>query len=116
LTPFFKHLKVSHTLGLIESRGIIDSISLNSGGLSSILLYGSGARGEDDGSSDFDFLVIASRCDAKSSDLSAKLGRERSVQSYSISEWKELSRKNRAFYLEVITSSIALKGDKPVID
>jgi len=112
----FKAMKTAYSIGKIESAGVVERIALKSGGLHCILLYGSAARGEDDSGSDFDFLVIAARCDAKGGELSEKLGRECGLQTYTISQWKEITKKNRAFYLEVISGSIALKGGKPVID
>lgn len=112
----FKMLKVAYTLSKIEEKKIVEIISKKAGGLSSILLYGSAARGEDDEKSDYDFLVIAAKCNVSSLEISEKLGRESAIQIYSISEWRDVSKKNRAFYLEVISNSIALKGEKPVID
>ena len=112
----FKALKVVYTLSRLEEAGIVQLISKKSRGLSSILLYGSAAKGEDDSKSDYDFLVIAAECDASALELSERLGRESNLQVYSISEWKKVSRDNRAFYLEVISNSISLKGEKAVID
>jgi len=112
----FKALKIAFTLSKIAEAGIVGMITQKSKGLSSILLYGSAARGEDGPESDYDLLVIAAECKGKSLELSEKLGRESTLQAYSISEWKEVSKKNRAFYLELISSSVALYGNKPVID
>lgn len=112
----FKALKTAFTVSKMEDARVIDLISEKSRGLSSIILYGSAAKGEDDSKSDYDFLVIAAECAAKPIELSEKLGRESSLQAYSISEWRKVSKKNRAFYLEVISNSVALKGEKPVID
>lgn len=112
----FKALKVAYTLAKIESAGISELVASRSRGLSCLLLYGSAARGEDDAESDYDFLAVAAECDAKASDLSTRLGRETSLKHFSASEWKLVSRKNRAFYLEVISSCIPLIGEKPVID
>ena len=112
----FRALKVAHTVSLMEERGIVDFINGSSSRLTSILLYGSAAKGEDGPMSDYDFLVIASKCDADMLELGERLGRECSLQSYTLPEWKNVSRKNRAFYLEVISGSVSLKGQKPVID
>lgn len=112
----FKALKVAYTVSKMEERGVAELISNNSKGLSSILLYGSAARGEDDRESDYDFLVIAADCRLDAIRLSERLGRESNLQVYSISEWKRVSKENRAFYLEVISNSVALRGEKPVVD
>ncbi len=112
----FKALKVAYTISKIEAAGLVELISKKSRGLGSILLYGSAAKGEDDLKSDYDFLIIAAECDVKALEISEKLKRECALQTYSISEWKKVSKKNRAFYLDVISKSIDLKGEKPVID
>lgn len=112
----FKALKIAYTVSKIEEAGVVEVISKKSAGLSCILLYGSAAKGEDDLKSDYDFLAIAADCRASALEIGEMLGRESVLQAYSISEWKKVSRKNRAFYLEVITNSIALKGEKPIID
>ncbi len=115
-SPKFRALKVAQTVSLFEKKRIAEFVSENSQGFASLLLYGSAAKGEDDSESDYDFLLIASGTKVRPHELSEMLGREVNMQRYSISGWKEVSRRNRAFYLEVITNSIALKGEKPVID
>ncbi|MFH0818078.1 MAG: helix-turn-helix domain-containing protein [Candidatus Micrarchaeota archaeon] len=112
----FKALKVAQTVSLFEKKRITKLVSENSQGFQSLLLYGSAANGEDDAESDYDLMLIASGTKVRPHELSEMLDREVNLQRYSISEWKEVSRKNRAFYLEVISNSIALKGEKPVID
>lgn len=113
----FKALKVAHTLSKLENADIVGFIRQHAKGLGSILLYGSAAKGEDDGNSDYDFLVISAEYDEKMLGIGmGRLGRETNIQVFSISEWKNASQKNRAFYLEAITNSIALWGEKPVID
>jgi DNA-binding transcriptional ArsR family regulator len=112
----FFALKAAHTLSKLQSARIVELIASKSRGLSSILLYGSAAKGADTKESDYDFLVIAAECSASGLELGAKLGRECNLQAYTISQWKDVSRKNRAFYLAVITNCIPLKGEKPVID
>jgi len=112
----FKALKIACTISKLEEKGITELFGRKSRGLSSVLLYGSAAKGEDSPESDYDFLAIAAESDVKALELSEKLGRECNLQVYSVSEWKEASRKNRPFYLEVISNSISLMGEKPVID
>jgi len=116
LGPNFKEFKKAYTVSKVCGADVIDLIKARSAGLASILLYGSAARGEDDVDSDYDFLVIASKCDVKASELSEKLGREVSLQVYDAAGWKRASKRNRAFYLDIISNSIALYGQKPVID
>lgn len=116
LSPEFKEMKKAYTISKIFGAGVVDLIKEKSVGLTSISLYGSAAKGEDDPESDYDFLVIASKCGVKASELSEKLGREASLQVYDAAGWKRVSKQNRAFYLDVMTNSMALYGEKPVID
>ncbi len=115
-TPEFKEMKKAHTVSKIFEASVVELIRERSVGLASISLYGSAAGGEDDRESDYDFLVIASKCGVKASELSEKLGRETSLQVYDAAGWKRASKQNRAFYLDVISNSIPLYGEKPVID
>lgn len=115
-TPKFKEMKKAHTVSKIFDAGVVDLIKERSTGLVSISLYGSAARGEDDRDSDYDFLVIASKCGVRASELSERLGREATLQVHDAAGWKRVSKENRAFYLEVISNSIQLYGEKPVID
>lgn len=116
LTPKFKALKTARTVSKLSDCGILELLEEKSTALSGIYLYGSAARGEDGPQSDYDILVIASRCWAAFSDLDDHLDREVNLQTFSISKWQVASKKNRAFYLEVISNCIPLLGDKPVID
>ena len=116
LSPKFKEMKKAYTVSKIFDAGVADLIKEKSAGLTSVSLYGSAARGEDDQESDYDFLVIASKCGVGASEISERLGREASLQVYDAAGWKRVSRENRAFYLDVISSSIAIYGEKPVID
>ena len=116
LTPEFKEMKKAYTVSKISDAGVVDLIKEKSVGLTAVLLYGSAAKGEDDPESDYDFLVVASKCGMKARELSEKLGREVSLQVYDAAGWKRASKQNRAFYLDVISSSIPLYGEKPVID
>ena len=81
-----------------------------------MLLYGSAARGEDDVTSDYDLLVIAAACRTRGGELSEMLGREVNLKKYTIGEWKKISERDRPFYMEVISNSISLLGNKPVME
>jgi predicted nucleotidyltransferase len=116
MSNIFKSLKISYTLSIIENKKIIKYVQENSSGISSFILYGSSARGEDDQDSDYDFLIISGSSNVKADEISTLLGRECSIKKFNLAQWKDVSRNNRAFYLEVITSSIALFGNIPIID
>jgi len=112
----FKALKTAYTVGKLDDARIVECIREKSQGLGAVLLYGSAARGEDDATSDYDLLVIAAACRTRGGELSEKLGREVSLKKCTIGEWKKISEQDRPFYLDVITSSIALFGNKPVME
>ncbi|MFQ5406194.1 MAG: nucleotidyltransferase domain-containing protein [Candidatus Micrarchaeia archaeon] len=116
LSAQFKEQKIAYTVSKIAKTKVIEEIQSHSQGLSAILLYGSAAKGEDDENSDYDFLVVCSSCNVSAESLSQKLGRDVSLKKFSITKWKNESRRNRAFYLDVIANSVALFGEKPVID
>lgn len=116
LDPQFKALKVAYTLTRLNESRITKLAKEKSQGLSSFLLYGSAARGEDGPDSDYDFLLIASASKLRAHELGELTGKETNLQTHSISQWKKMSKKNRAFYLDVLAYSIPLIGDKPVID
>lgn len=116
-TPAFKAIKVAKTVQKIVSSGFLKTVEENSSGVSALLLYGSAAIGEDDEESDYDFAVIAAACNStKIRSEARKLGREAPVLSFTPGQWTEQSKKNRGFYLDVLSNSIALIGRKPVVD
>ena len=112
----FKALKIAYTVGKLGDARIVEHIRENSQGLSAVLLYGSAARGEDDATSDYDLLVIAAACRTRGGELSEMLGREVNLKKYTIGEWKKISERDRPFYMEVISNSISLLGNKPVME
>jgi predicted nucleotidyltransferase len=109
----FLHLKIAYNLAWFEQVSLVDRIKEKLPGLSSLILYGSFARGEDDKTSDIDLLSI-SPVKAEVT-LSQYLGRDTSLVIFSPSEWKEQSQKNKAFYIDVITEGIVLLGTRPVV-
>lgn len=116
-TPIFKAIKTAVTIERLTRAGFIKTVEENTEGLSSLLIYGSAAKGEDGENSDYDFLLVCSKCDLQKIRFQAsKLGRQASIQAFTPAKWLQQSRKNRAFYLEVISSSIPLIGRKPLVD
>jgi predicted nucleotidyltransferase len=79
----------------------------------SIILYGSFARGENDEKSDIDILVIAEKKDVPN--LQGTLGREVNVSVYSEAEWNNKAKEDKAFYEQVIIYGVPLYGKKPVV-
>lgn len=109
----FLHLKIAYNLAWFEKVKLVDRIQEKLPGLSTLILYGSFAKGEDDKTSDIDLLAISpAKKDIK---LSQYLGRETSLVIFSPSEWEEQAQKNKAFYIDVITEGIVLLGTRPVV-
>ncbi|MBI2133441.1 nucleotidyltransferase domain-containing protein [Candidatus Woesearchaeota archaeon] len=112
---FFRQLKIAFSIESILKSGLIEHLNKNIPNLSSIVLFGSKAKGEDDEKSDFDMLVIGK---AKHIDLSAfetKLNREINIHFLSWGDWNKSARENSAFYYEVISRGIPLIGDLPIV-
>jgi predicted nucleotidyltransferase len=83
---------------------------------SSIILYGSCARGEDSPESDVDLLVVGRR--AEKMDLmryEGMLGRRINVTAFDSQEWEEKAEEDKAFYERVLVDGIVLKGTLPVV-
>jgi len=112
----FKHLKVTYNLSWLEEKGIVDYLTENLAGLSSLVLYGSFAKGENDEKSDIDILAISSTANKRDIKLTDMLGRETSLTVLKPAEWKEQAKKNKAFYMDIITEGIVLFGTRPVVE
>jgi len=113
---FFRHLKISFSLKRIIESGLIEYLKENIPAISSITLYGSVAKGEDDKKSDVDLLVIGQKKKVDLSKFEKKIGREIRIIVIKWAEWRKLAEENKAFYREIVASGIALYGEKPVIE
>lgn len=115
-SPAFKHLKTTYNLSWLEEKGIVAFLKERLPGLSSLVLYGSFAKGENDETSDIDLLAISPSAEKLDMRLSELLGKETSLIVFTPSEWKEQAEKNKAFYIDVITEGIVLFGTRPVVE
>lgn len=111
----FKHLKITYNLAWLEEKEIVDHLKENLAGLSSLVLYGSFAKGENDENSDIDLLAVSSSAKKRDIKLMDMLGRETSLTVLKPAEWKEQAKKNKAFYMDIITEGIVLFGTRPVV-
>jgi len=108
----FKQMKIGHFLMRLQS--LVAHLQLVYPD-SSITLYGSCARGEDDQSSDIELLVITRRKTmAEPIKFEKQLGRKITLLVYEPREWEEKARKDPAFYERILIDGIALKGNMPV--
>ena len=84
--------------------------------ITSIILFGSYAKGENDENSDVDILTISLSKQKPSAELTALLDRDINLVNFTPAQWSNQAKKNRAFYLDVILDGIVLYGTKPVIE
>lgn len=112
----FKYLKIAYNLHKFLSSGIIDYIKEKVPLLTSIVIYGSVARGEDSEKSDLDLLIIGQKVRLDLRKFEEKLGREIIPLFFKWSEWKKQARKNKGFYQNVIIDGIVVYGNMPVVE
>lgn len=102
-------------LFLFKARPLTDSLTETYPG-SSIILYGSCARGEDGPESDVDILIVGRR--AEKTDLTqyeSMLGRRINTIVYDPQEWEEKAEEDGAFYERILVDGIVLHGNLPVV-
>jgi predicted nucleotidyltransferase len=109
--PIFKQKMLAYNTEKLFDSGVVDRLlELEP---TSIILYGSFARGENDENSDIDVLVISEKKDVPS--FRGILDREVNVSVYSEAEWNNKAREDKAFYEQVIIYGVPLYGKKPVV-
>jgi predicted nucleotidyltransferase len=112
---FFRHLKIAFNLSSILGSGLVEFLKESLPNISSIVLFGSMAKGEDDENSDVDVLVIGKEKRISLREFEEKFGRDINLHVLSWSEWNKKARDDKPFYLEILTNGIPLYGEKPVI-
>lgn len=112
---FFRHLKVSYSIRLLINSGLIDFLKENTPNLSSVTLFGSAAKGEDDKKSDVDIVVIGNSKYLSFGKIEEKIGNDINMHIFSWSEWNKKAKKDEPFYSEVISHGIPLYGELPLV-
>lgn len=112
----FKFAKISYNLAWLEENEVVECLLEKIPGISSVILYGSYAKGENDKHSDLDLLLISTTKKFNAFDISEKLGIDVNILNFTSTQWTKQSKSNRAFYLDVITEGIVLYGTRPVIE
>jgi len=112
-----RQIKILRTLDELLESGFVKELIEKYSKITSIVLYGSAARGEDDPKSDIDILII-SREKVKIAGLKSEknVRRELNLSAYTLNDWKERAKKDKVFYDRVIIDGIALYGEIPKVD
>lgn len=113
--PSFRYQKIALNISIVNEDPSIKVLK-GSEGLISLILYGSVAKGTDAPDSDIDLLIISATGKKKWDRGLYIKGRELSISMMRPEKWANESRKNRAFYLEVLRYGIPLFGNVPVME
>jgi len=114
-SPAFRYLKISYNLSWLQKKEVPDFLQHHMNTVTSILLFGSYAKGENDAESDVDILTISLSKNIPVTELSKLLKRDVNLINFTPAQWSQQSKINKAFYLDVILDGIVLYGTKPVV-
>lgn len=112
---FYKHAKISHNIRKLVNSGLIEYIKEEIVNLSSIVLFGSVAKGEDDFESDVDIIVIGKQKHLGLGKFEEEVNKEITIHFFTWNEWNQMAKKKDPFYYEVITSGISLYKELPIV-
>ena len=112
---FYKHAKITYNLRQLLKSGLIEFLKNNLTNVTSIILFGSLAKGEDSDMSDIDILIIGKQKYLSLSEFENKLEKEITLHFFSWSEWNEKAKEDHPFYYEIINHGIPLYGELPLI-
>lgn len=115
-TPTFRHLKISYNLSWLQEKKLTDFLTNQMNTVTSIILFGSFAKGENDEESDVDILTISLTKHKPTSEITKLLERDVNLVNFTPAQWSNQAKKNRAFYLDIILDGIVLYGTKPLIE
>ena len=114
--PALRHLKISYNLSWLREKDVVDFIINRMKSVTSIVLFGSFAKGENDENSDVDILTISIDKDKPTAELAELLERDVNLLNFTPAQWSSQAKNNQAFYLDVIIDGILLYGTKPVVE
>ena len=112
---FYKQLKISFNIQKILKSKLIAFIQKSISAVSSVVLFGSLAKGTDDEKSDIDILIIGKEKDIDFKGIEKNLGRTINEHIMMWGEWKRNYECNQAFYYDIIAYGIPLYGELPII-
>lgn len=112
--PAFRQIKVAHSIHKLIKCGLVDYLTSELSP-TSITLFGSVARGEDDSKSDVDLFLIAKKRGVELARFEKKLGRKINLIIYDPKTWERKVKEDKPFYDSVTLDGIALYGELPVV-
>ena len=112
---FYKQIKISFNIQKILKSKLPDFIQKNIPAVSSIVLFGSIAKGTDDEKSDIDLLIIGKDKNISIDYFEDKLNKSINLHIMLWNEWKRNYKENKAFYYDIIAYGIPLYGELPII-
>lgn len=111
--PSFRSLKLG--MFLIKAASLIGFLKEEYRD-SSVVLYGSCARGEDDSGSDVDLLVVGRKVHhVDLGKFEKQLDRKITLLVYAWREWEEKAEMDKAFYERILVDAVVLHGGLPVV-
>ena len=112
---FYKYLKISYNIRQLLKSGLLEFIKNNVTNVTSIILFGSLAKGDNDDKSDVDIAIIGKEKYLDLSEFESKINREITLHFFSWSEWNKKAKKDSPFYYEIINHGIPLYGELPLV-
>ena len=112
---FYKQLKISLNIQNILKSKLIEYIQKSIPAISSVVLFGSLAKGENDEKSDIDILIIGKDKHMDIRQFEKELSRSINSHTMLWNQWKENYKENKAFYYDIIAYGIPLYGELPLI-
>ena len=114
--PAFRYLKIAYNLSWLHKKRVPEFLIHHMNTVTSILLFGSYAKGENDEESDVDILVISLSKTTPTAELTNVLKHDVNLISFTPAQWSQQAKTNKAFYLDIILEGIVLFGTKPVVE
>jgi len=114
--PALRYLKISYNISWLQEKNLVEFITNKMKSVTSIMLFGSFSKGENDENSDIDIVIISQSKDKPTAELTNLLNKDVNLLNFTPAQWSNQSKKNRAFYLDVIIDGVLLYGTKPVVE
>ncbi len=112
---FYKSLKKANSINKILNSGILNELLEKSINITSVVLFGSVAKGEDSFESDIDILVIGKKGEFREEKFEKKLDKSIQLHFFSWKDWNKKFKEDNPFYYEVINQGIPIFGELPLI-